>query len=857
MPDLTVALRLRADGSQLVGEVKLSKRELERLGHEAQRAGGRASRARRLWAGFGREMEESRRRATALRLAMTALATGVGVHVAGSFLKAASDAEELRSQFQAVFRELTSQAREWAAEHARAVGRSSLDIEQYLATLQDTFVPLGFARDRAFEFSRTLTRLGVDLASFKNAAEPETIDLLTSAIVGNHEAVRRFGIVITESTLKQELQNAGIKGGSQAATEQQKVLARLRIILRSTADAQGDAARTAGQHANQVRALTGDWRDFRSELGSALIPTANTAIGLLRRAIGDFRDEIDPEELGRDIEQAFRQVLLGTASAADALSGPLDVGRRTLAELVSGFNELPPWVQEIGVLGAVLFGRRGRLLLAGVVGVERLVDAVTPDEQDRLAGLEQRRRVLEGAIANQQERAARALTDILRGIHETALDNLRAKLRDVETEIERIRGLRRLDGDTRASARAHGATGPIDLPADTTLPSGLFGGSLFGGSGGRTNLRAEMEALLRQLDEGRGRRATARPDGGRLPLPDIPGISGALTATQQREVDSFVKKMRAALEEIQEDHRDAVRAITEAEADLAGPYETAMLAAGAWRRETLDGLDETNEGYEDFARRVEAIYTGRLAEAAREEADRRLEGSRRWQDGAVRGLRAYADEAADAGRTAERAVTDGLRSMEDGLVDFVRTGKLEFGDLVNSIVADLARIAIRQSITGPLAGALAGALGGGGNPLTGLFGPSGSAAAAAAYISHSGGIVGQGRVRRYGLPPELFAGAPRFHRGGMVGGLRSDERAIVAQTGETVLPRGARIVIPPPQVEIQHNNYGTPQTARVERSFTAEDGRQVIVVGADDIAGGGDMARAIEGRYGVAPLAAT
>ena len=258
MADLDVALRLRADASGLVGEIRLSKQELDRLGREAQRAGGRAGRARRGWAAFGREMEASRRRATALRLAMIALATGGAARVGASFLSAASDAEELRSQFAAVFRELTAEARAWARAHAEAVGRSSLDIEQYLATLQDTFVPLGFARREAFGFSRTLAQLGVDLASFKNAAEPETIDLLTSAIVGNHEAVRRFGIVITESTLKQELMNAGIAGGVQAATEQDKVLARLRIIMRSTADAQGDAARTADQYANRSRAASGE-----------------------------------------------------------------------------------------------------------------------------------------------------------------------------------------------------------------------------------------------------------------------------------------------------------------------------------------------------------------------------------------------------------------------------------------------------------------------------------------------------------------------------------------------------------------------------------------------------------------------
>ena len=44
--------------------------------------------------------------------------------------------------------------------------------------------------------------------------------------------------------------------------------------------------------------------------------------------------------------------------------------------------------------------------------------------------------------------------------------------------------------------------------------------------------------------------------------------------------------------------------------------------------------------------------------------------------------------------------------MEDALVSFVTTGKLEFSSLVQSILADLVRLSIRQQITGPLFSAI-------------------------------------------------------------------------------------------------------------------------------------------------------
>lgn len=104
-------------------------------------------------------------------------------------------------------------------------------------------------------------------------------------------------------------------------------------------------------------------------------------------------------------------------------------------------------------------------------------------------------------------------------------------------------------------------------------------------------------------------------------------------------------------------------------------------------------------------------------------AQEKLAVSREWQDGVKRGLQDYADSATNAAALAESAITNGFQGMEDALVSFVTTGKLEFSDLADSIISDLARIAVQQSITGPLAGAMAGfdwsKFFGGGSALTG------------------------------------------------------------------------------------------------------------------------------------------
>ena len=69
-----------------------------------------------------------------------------------------------------------------------------------------------------------------------------------------------------------------------------------------------------------------------------------------------------------------------------------------------------------------------------------------------------------------------------------------------------------------------------------------------------------------------------------------------------------------------------------------------------------------------------------------------------------RGAQQYFDTIKSFSEEAGAAVSKAFQGMEDALVKFVMTGKLNFSDLTRSILADLARIAIRQAIIAPLTG---------------------------------------------------------------------------------------------------------------------------------------------------------
>ena len=119
-----------------------------------------------------------------------------------------------------------------------------------------------------------------------------------------------------------------------------------------------------------------------------------------------------------------------------------------------------------------------------------------------------------------------------------------------------------------------------------------------------------------------------------------------------------------------------------------------------------DMLPENAKRYKDVA---DSMF------AAKQAAEQlNYEQSRTFEAGAKRALKSYADEISNVAQATENAMTSAFKGMEDALVEFAMTGKLSFSDLANSIIKDMIRIAIQQTIMKPLMGSFGGLFGGGG-----------------------------------------------------------------------------------------------------------------------------------------------
>jgi hypothetical protein len=268
------------------------------------------------------------------------------VPLALGVVKAASDAQESISRFRQVFGKEADAAAGFAEDLASRVGRSALDIKDALATNQGFFVGLGFDPAKARRISEQVEEISLDLASFNNLSDQEGVERMISALSGSSEVLDRFGINTKQAALQQQLLEMGISKSWSTVTEQEKALARLNIITKSMGDqgALGDATRTAGSFANQLKRLGGETKDTAVAIGDALLPVASKLLSTTTMVV-DALGEVLRENPGL-VRTTF--AVAGVAGAASVALLGLGVASGVTAAAIGGV------VSVIGAASAVL-----------------------------------------------------------------------------------------------------------------------------------------------------------------------------------------------------------------------------------------------------------------------------------------------------------------------------------------------------------------------------------------------------------------------------------------------------------------------------------------------------------------------
>lgn len=162
--------------------------------------------------------------------------------------------------------------------------------------------------------------------------------------------------------------------------------------------------------------------------------------------------------------------------------------------------------------------------------------------------------------------------------------------------------------------------------------------------------------------------------------------------TGQAELDK-IEKFRIAQEQANKKMIDEMNAVNMS--TLAFQQLTAAREIDTKAAEMAVGMSEA--GKKKLNETTEALKAQTLATI-----ELKYETERTFQYGAKQAFKTYLEDVGNMAKQTNELFTKAFKGMEDALVNFVMTGKLDFKSLANSIISDIARIAIRQAIMKPL-----------------------------------------------------------------------------------------------------------------------------------------------------------
>ena len=535
-------------------------------------------------------------------------------------------------------------------------------------------------------------------------------------------------------------------------------------------------------------------RDIQDAIGDGILD-------LTRDLIEELEELNKPENIA-EIKRSFSEFKDVTVELFGAVKEVAGAVTSFVATSMQGWSNMPDIIQEMGIVGAVAFGAKGRAALLGIGAAVEMLEPLF-------------------ALANEGQGGA---------------DAYKAYWAQKEQK-----------GTAPALASSHGGN---EIPP-STASSGATGGAYkitpaISDSGKKAsssvdNARQKIAELRREIEQMQGSSTKTVSDLAKK-FEDIAkaGKSAGLSAEQvsklqQEYKDAFQAKTlkdfnkellqaqgnTTALKNIQiaetlrgwTQQFQAAGMTAEQYAPKIAQLKTALeqqqgykdlQTAADFYKELGDLSGEYGESLEYQNRLIEQqaqlwVQAGiPLADVERRVALMREEMARDPFSGMVRGARKWAAETTDYAASVEQALTGTFDRATDAFAEFALTGKMNLADLGNYFLQTLAVIGSRNAIGG-IVGGLTSALGG---IMGGFFGGGGittktTGSTWSSGISyentrpggwHRGGLVGiDSPTFTRSIPLMAFAGAPRLHSGG--GWFRSDEYPAILQRGERVLNR--------------------------------------------------------------------
>ena len=206
-------------------------------------------------------------------------------------IESASKMDELANVTQQVFESSTKEIEQWAKTIDKEVGRSIYQMQNFASVYGSMFKGAGFDTSFFKKISKDLATFTADFSSFFNVTDDEAFTAIKGALTGETEALKRYGLILNDTTMAEYALSQGIKEKWQNLDTATKMQLRYNKLMEMTTYIQGDASRTIDGYANSLKKAEGLIDNIATAMGHKLLPFATKVVHMfngIAEAIDDM-----------------------------------------------------------------------------------------------------------------------------------------------------------------------------------------------------------------------------------------------------------------------------------------------------------------------------------------------------------------------------------------------------------------------------------------------------------------------------------------------------------------------------------------------------------------------------------------
>ena len=153
-----------------------------------------------------------------------------------------------------------------------SLGMNPQQLMQYQAQFAQMSSSMGTTSEQALKLSEVLTKLGADLASWRNMDFEDVWRDMASGLVGMSRTLDKYGANIRNANMEAKLHELGINATVKSLSQADKALLRTIILLDASKGAWHDLADTLNTPANQFRMLSNNVKLLAQTIGNIFMP---------------------------------------------------------------------------------------------------------------------------------------------------------------------------------------------------------------------------------------------------------------------------------------------------------------------------------------------------------------------------------------------------------------------------------------------------------------------------------------------------------------------------------------------------------------------------------------------------------